>query len=87
MTNMTSSDSQTPARGADPLTGESTMSQALAGDPNLPIVLMRFHIGGCSLCGFEPEQTVAEVAEDNGVPLEVLLEALNDSRGCSTPRP
>ncbi len=84
---MTPSDSETPAHGADSLTGDSTMSQALAGDPNLPIVLMRFHIGGCSLCGFEPEQTVAEVAEDNGVPLEVLLEALNESRGGPTSRP
>ena len=73
-------DNETMPRSTDPLTGQSTMAQALAGDPNLPVVLMRFHIGGCSLCGFEPEQTVAEVAEDNGVPLEVLLEALNTSR-------
>ena len=83
---MPTSDSPRPPQGPEPLTGESTMDQALAGDPNLPVVLMRFHIGGCSLCGFEPQDTVAQVAEDNGVPLDVLLEALNGSR-CGTGTP
>ena len=62
------------------ITADMTMSEALARDPNLPVLLMRFHIGGCSLCGFEPEDTVARVAEDNGVPTRILLEALNSGR-------
>lgn len=53
------------------------MKDAVAADPNLPVVLMRFHIGGCSLCGFEEDDTIATVAADNGVPLERLLAALN----------
>lgn len=62
-----------------PITGDTRMDEALRRDPNLPMVLMRFHIGGCSMCGFEPSDTVARVAEDNGVPLNDLLDALNRS--------
>ena len=59
------------------LSPDMTMADAIAKNPNLPMILMRFHIGGCSLCGFEPEDTIAQVAEDNGVPLDRLLEAMN----------
>lgn len=58
-------------------TAETTMRDAMTRDPNLPVVMMGFHIGGCSLCGFEPDDTIRKVAEDNGVPTERLLEAMN----------
>lgn len=58
----------------------TTMEEAMAKDPGLPVVLMQFHIGGCSLCGFEPSDTIQKVAEDNGVPLERLLDAMNRTR-------
>jgi len=58
-------------------TPETPMSEALAADPNLPVLLMRYHIGGCSMCGFEPADSIRQVAEDNGVPTERLLAALN----------
>ena len=74
---MTDEGNRAPADGR--FTGETKMADAIARDPNLPVVLMRFHIGGCSLCGFEPDDTIAQVAEDNGVPLERLLQALNGS--------
>ena len=56
------------------------MAEAMAADPNLPVVLMQFHIGGCSMCGFEDGDTIEQVAEDNGVPVDRLLEALNQRR-------
>jgi hypothetical protein len=59
------------------LSESTTMADAIRSDPNLPVVLMRFHIGGCSLCGFEPGDTIAQVAEDNGIPVDVLLAAIN----------
>lgn len=59
------------------ITAETRMGDAIRQDPNLPMILMRFHIGGCSMCGFEETDTVARVAEDNGIPLDVLLDALN----------
>jgi len=67
-----------------PFTESTRMADALAADPNLPVILMRYHIGGCSMCGFEPDDTVAQVAEDNGVPTDRLLAALN---GESTSEP
>ncbi|MCA8956932.1 MAG: hypothetical protein KDC87_12715 [Planctomycetes bacterium] len=61
------------------LTPATRMREAMARDPNLPVVLMRFHIGGCSMCGFDDDDTIAKVAEDNGVPVERLLAAMNHS--------
>lgn len=58
-------------------TAETRIGDAVRSDPDLPVVLMRFHIGGCSLCGFEDDDTIAKVAEDNGVPVERLLAAIN----------
>ena len=60
-----------------PFGPETRMGDALRADPNLPVVLMRFHIGGCSMCGFEEADTIAQVAEDNGVPVADLLAAMN----------
>ena len=59
---------------------DTLMGDAMAKDPNLPVVLMRFHIGGCNMCGFENEDTIAKVAEENGVPLDRLLQAMNESK-------
>jgi hypothetical protein len=58
------------------ITATTRMGDAIRLDPDLPMVLMRFHIGGCSMCGFEQDDTVEDVAEANGVPLEDLLAAL-----------
>jgi rhodanese-related sulfurtransferase len=55
------------------------MSTATTLDPNLPMrelttllpgaqraLFRRYHIGGCSSCGFRPEETLAEVCARNG---------------------
>lgn len=52
------------------------MAEVLAADESLRMVLMQFHIGGCSMCGFEPADSIRKVAEDNGVPPAELLNAL-----------
>lgn len=71
---------QTAAPGHSAVHAQTRMEDAMRQNPNLPVVLMRFHIGGCSLCGYEPGDTVEQVAEDNGVPLDVLLAAMNERR-------
>ena len=59
-------------------TAQTTMLEALTADPSLGMVLMRdFHLGGCSNCGFDPNDTIANVAAENGIPTERLLAALN----------
>jgi hypothetical protein len=66
-----------PGQPRNSFTADTTMAEAMAQDANLPVVLMRFHMGGCSMCGFEASDSIRQVAEDNGVPLDRLLDALN----------
>lgn len=50
-----------------PLTGQSLMSDVLAAYPGAQRALFRrYHIGGCSSCGFQPTETLAGVCERNG---------------------
>jgi hypothetical protein len=64
--------------GNSQFTAQTTMLEALTADPSLGMVLMRdFHLGGCSNCGFEPNESIANVAAENGIPAERLLAALN----------
>ena len=59
-------------------TPKSTMIEVLTADPSLGMVLMRdFHIGGCRNCGFDPHSSIEEVAAQNGVPTQRLLDAMN----------
>ena len=64
--------------GNSKFTPQTTMQEAMTADPSLSMVLMRdFHLGGCSNCGFEPNQSIENVAAENGIPTERLLAALN----------
>ena len=59
-------------------TAETPTLEALTADPSLGMVLMRdFHLGGCRNCGFNPHDSIADVANQNGIPTERLLAALN----------
>lgn len=40
-------------------------------------VFARFHLGGCSNCAISESHTIGAVSEDYGIPLPMLLEALN----------
>lgn len=56
----------------------TTMLEVLTADPSLGMVLMRdFHLGGCRNCGFDPNDSIATVAAQNGIPTDRLLAALN----------
>ncbi len=64
--------------GNSQFTAQTTMLEALTADPSLSMVLMRdFHLGGCSNCGLEPNESIDNVASQNGIPTERLLAALN----------
>jgi len=59
-------------------TVNSTMLECLTADPSLGMVLMRdFHLGGCRNCGFNPQDSIATVASQNGIPTDRLLAAMN----------
>jgi rhodanese-related sulfurtransferase len=49
------------------LTAAATMDQVLAAFPGARRALFRkYHVGGCSSCGFAPTETLAQLAERNG---------------------
>ncbi len=51
----------------DRVQGESTMSVVLERYPGAQRALFRrYHIGGCSSCGFQPEETLAALCARNG---------------------
>ncbi len=59
-----------------------TMREVLAHFPGAQRALFRrYHIGGCSSCGFQPEETLAEVCARNGaLPVAEVIEHLDSSR-------
>jgi rhodanese-related sulfurtransferase len=49
------------------ITPQSTMSAVLENFPGAQRALFRrYHIGGCSSCGFSPDETLAQVCARNG---------------------
>lgn len=71
------SDIQKPTKPGR-FTAQTTMQEALTADPSLGLVLLRdFHLGGCSNCGFEASDSIDAVAQQNGIPTDRLLAALN----------
>jgi len=49
------------------LTPETTMADVLAAFPGARRALFRkYHMGGCSSCGFTPTETLAQLCERNG---------------------
>ncbi|MGN6552895.1 MAG: rhodanese-like domain-containing protein [Verrucomicrobiota bacterium] len=51
----------------DAITPQSAMSAVLKAFPGAQRALFRrYHIGGCSSCGFQPTETLAQVCERNG---------------------
>jgi rhodanese-related sulfurtransferase len=51
----------------NPINPQSPMSAVLEAFPGAQRALFRrYHIGGCSSCGFQPTETLAQVCERNG---------------------
>lgn len=64
-----------------PLHGDMTMSQVLQAYPGAQRALFaRYHIGGCSSCGFRPDETLAQVcARNDDVALDEAVRHIQDS--------
>src|SRR5436190_9747977 len=49
------------------ISGQSPMQDVVDAYPGAQRALFRrYHIGGCSSCGFSPDETLAQVCERNG---------------------
>jgi rhodanese-related sulfurtransferase len=64
-----------------PLHGDLTMSQVLQAYPGAQRTLFaHYHIGGCSSCGFSPNETLAQVcARNDGVDVAEAIQHIQDS--------
>ncbi|MGL4651429.1 MAG: hypothetical protein ACRC1H_18635 [Caldilineaceae bacterium] len=58
-------------------TPEMTVREAQLVHPQVQQVLSGFHLGGCSDCAVEPDDTLGAVAASKGVALDQLLGTLN----------
>lgn len=56
---------------------DMTVEQVLAAHPKARWVLAAWHLGGCSTCGVSAEETLEQVADGYGLPIEKLLADLN----------
>lgn len=56
---------------------EMTVREAQMLHPQTQQILANFHLGGCSHCAVEPDDTLVKVCRDNGLDLNVLLNNLN----------
>jgi len=57
-----------------------TVEQAFKTHAGARRVFARFHLGGCSNCAISETETIEQVSEGYGIPLNVLMD---DSRSCS----
>ncbi len=58
-------------------TQDMTVQEAMANHPKAREVFAGFHLGGCSHCGISEYETVYEVCQGYGVPVDMLLNVLN----------
>ena len=57
-------------------TADMTISDAMAIHPRAREVFAGFHLGGCSHCSIAEFETIGQVCEGYGVPVDQLLEML-----------
>lgn len=64
------------------ITADTPMGEILAAYPTAKTVLFaRFHIGGCTSCSYEPQQTLAAVRAQHQVaaPVDAMIAAIEQS--------
>jgi rhodanese-related sulfurtransferase len=64
------------------ITPDITMGELVSTFPGAQRALFRaYHIGGCSSCGFQPGETLAQVCERNGgLPVNDVIASLSTAR-------
>ena len=54
-----------------------TVGEAFALHPGARAVFANFHLGGCAHCAISEFETIEQVSEGYGIPLDMILGALN----------
>jgi len=63
--------------GTARFTPEMTARTATLLHPQVDQILAGFHLGGCSDCAVEPDETLAQICAERGIALDTLLGNLN----------
>jgi hypothetical protein len=63
--------------GTARFTPEMTARTAMLLHPQVNEILAGFHLGGCSDCAIEPDETLAQICTERGIALDTLLGNLN----------
>ncbi len=66
-----------PGIGTLAFTPKMTVRETLMVHPQAEQILAGFHLGGCSSCAVEPDETLAQICRDQGRDLTELLRNLN----------
>jgi hybrid cluster-associated redox disulfide protein len=62
---------------ADHFSKELTVEQAFKVHAGARRVFAKFHLGGCSNCAISEHETVEQVSQGYGIPLDMLMSELN----------
>lgn len=57
---------------------DMTVSKILQLHPEAGLVLAGYHLGGCSHCGVNQFETLQQVCNAYGIPIDAILSSLND---------
>lgn len=63
--------------GTARFTPEMTARTAMLLHPQVNEILAGFHLGGCSDCAIEPDETLAQICQERGIAVDTLLGNLN----------
>lgn len=59
-------------------TADMTVRQIIDLHPEAGLVLTGYHLGGCSHCGVNQFETLQQVCNAYGIPIDAILSSLND---------
>jgi hybrid cluster-associated redox disulfide protein len=62
---------------ADHFSKDLTVEQAFKVHAGARRVFARFHLGGCSNCAISEHETIEQVSQGYGIPLDILMSELN----------
>jgi len=62
---------------ADHFSTDLTVEQAFKVHAGARRVFARFHLGGCSNCSISEHETIEQVSQSYGIPLDMLMSELN----------
>lgn len=66
-----------PVAETGPYRADMTVGQAMQMHPRAREVFAGFHLGGCAHCSISEFETIGQICEGYGVPVDMLLGALN----------